>query len=114
MREAEGGRKNAPSIGKSSNSSSSSSAVAGFCGSLDPEDEDGSASTDFAVEPEPSGAAAISESGGFKWALGGGDAYFAVAGPVAGRVVGWRVRLDAERGNRLNNLGLTSMIVAQD
>lgn len=72
MREAEGRRKNAPSIGKSSNSSSSSSAVAGFCGSLDPEDEDGSASTDFAVEPEPSGAAAISESGGLNGLLEGG------------------------------------------
>lgn len=51
----------APSIGKSSNSSSSSSAVVGFCGSLDPEDADGSASTGFAAGPEPSGAAAISE-----------------------------------------------------
>ena len=38
---------------------------------------------------------------GVKGALGGSDTYFAVAGPVAGRVVGWRVRLDAG-GNRLN------------
>lgn len=41
----------------------------GFCGSLDPEDDDGSAPTGFAPGPEPSGAAAISEYRG-KWALG--------------------------------------------
>lgn len=61
----------------------------GFCGSLDPEDDDdGSAPTGFAPGPEPSGAAAISEYKGVKWALGV-MRIFAVGG---GRVVGSRGR----------------------
>lgn len=49
----------------------------GFCDSLDPEDDDGLASTGFAVGPEPSGAAAISEYRG-RWA------------PEVMRILRWR------------------------
>lgn len=56
-------KRDSPSTGKSSNSSSSSNAAAGFWGSLSAADEVASETMALVVWPEPSAAADMAERG---------------------------------------------------